>query len=58
MDLIKFIDFLVNDLSYKYLYIDEIQKNSNWTNIVKAIYDLDFDANFVFSGSSSLDLYK
>jgi predicted AAA+ superfamily ATPase len=58
MDLLKFIDFLVNDLEYKYIYIDEIHKNSNWINTIKTIYDLDFNAKIIFSGSSSLDLYK
>ncbi len=58
LDLFKFIDFLTNDLWYEYIYIDEIHKYVNWINLIKSIYDLEFSTNIVFSGSSSLDLYK
>lgn len=56
-DLFNFIDFLSNDLKIKYIYIDEIQKNKDWINIIKSISDLEFDSKIIFSGSSSLDLY-
>ncbi len=58
LDLFKFVDFLINDLWYKNIYIDEIHKNPNWINIIKSFYDLEFDAQIIFSWSSSLDLYK
>lgn len=58
VDLFSFVDYLVNDLQIEYVYIDEIHKNPNWINSIKAIYDLEFNAKIIFSWSSSLDLYK
>jgi predicted AAA+ superfamily ATPase len=39
-------------------YIDEVHKYSDWTTEIKNIYDSFPKANIVFSGSSSLDLFK
>ncbi len=56
--LFKFIFFLNNELSLKTFYIDEIHKYKNWTSEMKSIYDSFPNVKVIFSGSSSLDLYK
>lgn len=56
--LFKFVFFLYDELGINIFYIDEIHKYPDWINEVKSIYDSLIKKNIVFSGSSSLDLYK
>ncbi len=56
--LFKLVYYLNNELEISEFYIDEIHKYPEWTNEIKSIYDSIPNAKIVFSGSSSLDLYK
>lgn len=56
--LFNFIYFLNHELNLEEFYIDEIHKYSDWTSEIKSIYDSFPNVKIVFSGSSSLDLYK
>lgn len=42
----------------KYLFLDEIHKNSNWSQELKNIYDSFPELQVVFTGSSILDILK
>ncbi|MDR3150883.1 MAG: AAA family ATPase [Candidatus Peribacteria bacterium] len=50
--------YLYFELNIEQIYIDEIHRYKNWTNELKNIYDSMPTMKIVFSGSSSLDLYK
>ncbi len=41
-----------------HLFIDEIHKTPNWSQILKSAYDSHPDLNIVFTGSSILDIHK
>jgi uncharacterized protein len=56
--LFNFIYFLNHELDLEEFYIDEIHKYSQWTSEIKSIYDSFPNVKIIFSGSSSLDLYK
>ncbi len=56
--LFNFVYFLNHELNLEEFYIDEIHKYSDWTSEIKSIYDSFPNVKIVFSGSSSLDLYK
>jgi hypothetical protein len=56
--LFKFCYYLYSEYDIKTFYIDEIHKYENWTVEIKNIYDSMPNIKLVFSGSSSLDLYK
>ncbi len=56
--LFKFIYFLYSEYWIKDFYIDEIHKYTDRTIEIKNVYDSIPDWKIVFSGSSSLDLYK
>lgn len=42
----------------KHLFIDEIHKYPNWSRELKQMYDSFTDVQFLFTGSSILDIYK
>ena len=42
----------------KHLFIDEIHKYPNWSRELKQMYDSYTDVQFLFTGSSILDIYK
>ena len=42
----------------RYLFLDEIQKISNWQDLLKNLYDIEKNLKIVLSGSSSLELKK
>jgi len=42
----------------RYLFLDEIQKVPNWTDLLKTIYDTEKNLKIVISGSSSLEMKK
>ena len=56
--LFTFVYHLYFDLQVSTVYIDEIHKYAHRTTEIKNIYDSMPTINVVFSGSSSLDLYK
>lgn len=56
--LFNFVYFLNHELNLEEFYIDEIHKYGDWTSEIKSIYDSFPNVKIVFSGSSSLDLYK
>jgi predicted AAA+ superfamily ATPase len=56
--LLKFVEYLYFELDIHRIYIDEIHKYRNWTQEIKNIYDGLPKMQVIFSGSSSLDIYK
>ncbi len=54
----KLIFYLYENFEINIFYIDEIHKYKNWQQEIKNIYDSFPKVKVVFSGSSSLDLYK
>lgn len=56
--LFEFVYFLYENYDFNVFYIDEIHKYENWTNEIKNIYDSIPNSKVIFSGSSSLDLFK
>ncbi len=42
----------------RYIFLDEIQKVSNWQDILKRFYDTREDIKFIVSGSASLQIRK
>jgi len=42
----------------KYIFLDEIQKVSNWEEVLKRFYDRSSDIKFIISGSASLKISK
>jgi predicted AAA+ superfamily ATPase len=58
MGLYRFAHYLYFELDIKTLYVDEIHKYADRTTEIKNIYDALPEMKVIFSGSSSLDLYK
>ena len=58
LSLFKFVYYLHKELRIKEFYIDEIHKYPDWTTQIKSIIDSIPNIKIVFSGSSSLDLFK
>ncbi|MDR0369887.1 MAG: AAA family ATPase [Candidatus Peribacteria bacterium] len=56
--LLKFVEYLYFELDIRRIYIDEVHKYKNWTAEIKNIYDGLPKLQVVFSGSSSLDIFK
>jgi predicted AAA+ superfamily ATPase len=56
--LLKFVSYLYFEQKVTEIYIDEIHKYKNRIQEIKNIYDSLPRMKVVFSGSSSLDLYK
>jgi predicted AAA+ superfamily ATPase len=56
--LLNFVHYLYFELDIHRIYIDEIHKYKNWAQEIKNIYDSMPQMQVVFSGSSSLDIYK
>lgn len=42
----------------KYLFIDEIYKNKDWSKELNLIYDYHSKLDIVFTGSSVLDIFE
>ncbi|GHW02560.1 ATPase [candidate division SR1 bacterium] len=53
-----FAHYLYFELNLREIYIDEVHKYPGWTDEIKSIYDSLPEMKVVFSGSSSLDLFK
>ena len=56
--LFEFVFYLHDNYNINTFYIDEIHKYPDWANIIKNFYDSIPNCNIIFSGSSSLSLYK
>jgi predicted AAA+ superfamily ATPase len=56
--LFKFATYLYFEMEIREIYVDEVHKYANRRDEIKNIYDHLPDMKVVFSGSSSLDLYK
>jgi predicted AAA+ superfamily ATPase len=56
--LFNLVYYLYFELNITSVFIDEVHKYQNWTEEIKNIYDSMPTMNVVFSGSSSLDLFK
>ncbi len=54
--LMPLIDQLYKETDVRLLYLDEIHKYENWTQILKNSADIYPDLRIVFSGSSTIDL--
>ena len=55
------LDYYLKNISKngrKYIFLDEIQKVSNWHDILKRFYDTREDIKFIVSGSASLQIRK
>lgn len=55
--LVYVIDFFLNNLKAKYIFLDEIQYVRDWQGILKRYYDTK-NVKFIVSGSESLDIVK
>ena len=58
VSLFKFVYYLHKELEIKEFYIDEIHKYPEWTVQIKSLIDSIPNVKIIFSGSSSLDLFK
>jgi len=55
--LVFIIDFILNNLGSKYIFLDEIHFVEDWEGVLKRYYD-QRDLKFIISGSESLELSK
>jgi predicted AAA+ superfamily ATPase len=56
--LYQLVHYLYIEKDLRMLYIDEIHKSQDWVEHIKSMYDSLPELKVVFSGSSSLDLFK
>jgi len=55
----EFVNYLRNEARVKgklYIFLDEFQKVSNITNVIKLFYEFSSDLKFILTGSSSLQI--
>ncbi len=55
--LVYFIDFCLNNLDVKYIFLDEIHYIKDWQGVLKRYYDTK-NVKFIISGSESLEITK
>ena len=56
--LLEFVNHLYDLEGYRFFFIDEIHKYTNWNQELKNLYDAFPDIKIVYSGSSMLELVK